>query len=276
MRLILEIFKRAKFRILLVYLFCIVANTLWILEPYVLGKMIDGLMAKTYFWSIIFIIINLIFIGFGYFRRVLDTKVFSRLYNEVILQYINRNIDCTDTSKIVARTEMSRVITSFLEEAIPTYISVVYATLGSLIAIFLVSPISSIILLISLIPTYFLSKYFYEKNTKMTHINNSNNELHVEKIQTKNRNIIKNFFERRRKLLIMDSTLTAKNYMAFDFLGLLITFITLVFYISSASATAGDAVSFYGYLNKFIYGFGIISYCISSITQIQDVSKRIN
>ena len=250
MKLIIEIFGRHKLRILLVYLISIVANSLWLVEPYVLGKMIDGIIIKSYYWVTIFIVINIFFVGFGYIRRVLDTKVFSGLYNELILRYITNNISTSDTSIIIARTEMSRVITDFLENSIPMYITIIYSTFGSLIAIFLINKSSAVIVGLMLIPIYFITRFFYFKYKKMTNVNNSNSELHVNKIQTKDVSIINDYFIRRRRILIMDSTLSAKNFATFDSLALLFMISTMIYYISTSKCSMGDAMSFYGYINR--------------------------
>lgn len=276
MNLIFQIFKFRWFRILLVYLICIVADTLWLFEPYMLGKMVDGLLVRNYQWTIIFIITNLIFIGFRYIRRVFDTKVFSKIYNNLILNFISLNINKLELSKIVARTEMSKVITDFLENFIPNMISMLYATLGSLIIIYTLNHNASFIIVIMLIPISFVLWYFYMKIKKMTYVNNSNNELHIEKIQTKNLSTIKDYFNRTRRILIMDSTLNAKNIVAFDFLSVAFIIITLIYFIISKTCTTGDAISFYGYINRFAYSLGSIPYFISTFIKINDVTKRLN
>lgn len=141
-------------------------NFLYIIEPYILGKMIDGIICQNYYWTLIFIITNLFFIAFGYIRRVYDTKVFSKIYNKVVLDFISRQINNIDTSKIVTITEMSRVIIDFLENDVPHFIYLVFVTMGSLIAIYTMSQMSALIILMLIIPTTFVIRYFYIKVQK--------------------------------------------------------------------------------------------------------------
>lgn len=109
----------------------------------------------------------------------------------------------------------------------------------------------------------------------MTNVNNSNLELNVQKIETKNMNIITDYFTRRRKILIMDSTINAKNFMATDLFGIIFIVISLIYFISTTTTTVGDAITFYGYITKFTYSINGIPYLIWSIVQIKNVSKRL-
>jgi ABC-type multidrug transport system fused ATPase/permease subunit len=192
-----------------------------------------------------------------------------------VLKYISNSIDKTETSKIIARTEMSKSLISFLEDTVPIILSVIFATVGSLAAVYLMSPIAALIICFILIPVFFVIQYFYKKTKKMTFISNSNDELHVEKIQSGNLKIIFDYFTRRRRILIMNSTLNAKNYFAFDFLALFFILTTLIYFITTENSTTGDAIAFYGYINRFAYSLGGITYVINMVVQIRDISKRI-
>ena len=55
MKYIYNIAKEYKYELILIYFYMFVAQFLFLLEPYVLGKMIDGLLKKEYFWTYFFI-----------------------------------------------------------------------------------------------------------------------------------------------------------------------------------------------------------------------------
>ena len=59
MKYILSVAKEYKYQLLLIYFYMFVAQLLFLLEPYVLGKMIDGLIKKEYFWLSCFLVIAL-------------------------------------------------------------------------------------------------------------------------------------------------------------------------------------------------------------------------
>lgn len=275
MKKIYEIFKGHSWRIILVYLMCFTADTLWAFEPYILGKMIDGIISKSYNWVYVFILINLAFIGIGYFRRVFDTKVFSKMYNALVFDFVERHVDKTDSSTMVARIDLSKTLIDFLENAIPHFISVVYAVLGSLVAIYLLNSISALIVVLVMIPTVFAMRYFYFKSKKMTNVNNGNFEQNVHKIETKDILCIKDYYTRRRRILIMSSTLNAKNSLASDSLALIFVIISIIYYISSSHCTVGEVMGFYGYVNRFVYSLGAIPYFIWTWNQVKNVTERL-
>lgn len=276
MRRIFDVFKKHKWRIILVYLICITADTLWAFEPYILGKMLDGIIGRTYNWVYIFICINMIFIIIGYIRRVVDTKVFSRMYNTLVFDFVERHVDKTEPSKMVARIEMSKSLIDFLENVIPHFLTVVYAVGGSLIAIMFINSVSAMIVGLIMVPTIIIMRYFYFKSQKMANVNNSNFELNVSKIESKNVSVIRDYFIRRRRILIMDSTLNAKNVFASDLLSLIFVVISLIYYVSNVHCTVGDATAFYGYINRFVYSLGAIPYFIWNWNQIKNISERLN
>ena len=275
MRFILHIFKQHIWRVLLVYGICNIAYIFWFAEPYVLGKMIDGIIAGEYWWTYAFIGINILFIAFGYIRRVIDTKIFSKMYNNFILDYIRRNICSLETSTVVARVDMSRTFTDFLENVIPSYFATIYALVGSIIAIYLISHGSAYVMLTICVPASFIVWWFYHKSSKMQRVNNSNSENNVAVIERRHLPEIEKYYGRKRKILIMSSTLDATSSMSFESMSLVFVIATMIYYISTAGCTAGMALTFYGYINRFTGSLGSVNYVIFTIAQIRDVTNRL-
>ena len=114
MKYIYNIAKEYKYELILIYFYMFVAQFLFLLEPYVLGKMIDGLLKKEYFWTYCFIGIAIFENFFIYKRMVFDTKIYTKIYNGIVLKYLKRERD-SDTSSKIARTELSNHLINFLE-----------------------------------------------------------------------------------------------------------------------------------------------------------------
>jgi len=101
-----------------------------IIQPYLLGKSIDGLLGGTWLWIILLFISYFISNLFNYKRMVYDTKVYTQIYNDIVLRFLKINND-PDSVK-VARTDMAHDIVSVLEEYIHYYIATIITIVGSI------------------------------------------------------------------------------------------------------------------------------------------------
>ena len=129
MNYIINVIKQYKASLLLIYFYVFAVQLLFLAEPYVLGKMIDGLLVKNYNWTIVFVLV--LFAGnvFTYKRMVFDTKVYTKIYNDLVFNYLDHDTD-SDTSVKNARTEMANNIINFLENDIAYYIMSVITEIG--------------------------------------------------------------------------------------------------------------------------------------------------
>ena len=69
----------------------LVAQLLFLAEPFILGKAIDGLLTKNYIWLIVFLVVELLHNVFMYRRMVFDTKVYVKIYNDIIFNFLRNN-----------------------------------------------------------------------------------------------------------------------------------------------------------------------------------------
>ena len=109
----------------------LVAHSIFLCEPYVIGKTIDGLIHKNYTWLYVFLGIEVFANIFIYRRMVFDTKVYSKIYNNFVSEYVESDTTSTNSSKI-ARTEMAQNIVTFMENDVQYIIMSIVSIIGSL------------------------------------------------------------------------------------------------------------------------------------------------
>ena len=91
MKYIYSIIKDYRGPLLLIYLYIFTAQILFLFEPYIIGKAIDGLLHHDYMWLWCFLGVELIANGFIYKRMIYDTKVYIRIYNDIVHKYLNND-----------------------------------------------------------------------------------------------------------------------------------------------------------------------------------------
>ena len=275
MKYIYNIAKEYKYELILIYFYMFVAQFLFLLEPYVLGKMIDGLLKKEYFLTYCFIGIAIFENFFIYKRMVFDTKIYTKIYNGIVLKYLKRERD-SDTSSKIARTELSNHLINFLENEMHYYIMAVITVIGSLFFIFLENPIVGFVVLSSIVPICLIVYSLYKKIAQGTKVAHSHYEQKISILTEGDDTRIETFFNRRRKILIYQSTIQGKNWTALNLTkGTFVILSIIIFTHSSVSLSQGQAVSMYAYVNQFLMSIMSIPIGVEMFTRLKDIVNRI-
>ena len=275
MKYIYNIAKEYKYELILIYFYMFIAQFLFLLEPYVLGKMIDGLLKKEYFWTYCFIGIAIFENFFIYKRMVYDTKIYTKIYNGIVLKYLKRERD-SDASSKIARTELSNHLINFLENEMHYYIMAVITVFGSLFFIFLENPIVGFVVLSSIVPICLIVYSLYKKIAQGTKVAHSHYEQKISILTEGDDTRIETFFNRRRKILIYQSTIQGKNWTALNLTkGTFVILSIIIFTHSSVSLSQGQAVSMYAYVNQFLMSIMSIPIGVEMFTRLKDIVNRI-
>ena len=275
MKYILTIFKEHKYQLLLIYFYLFVAQSLILLEPYVLGKMIDGLLNKQYMWMFTFLGIVLIENILIFRRMVYDTKIYTKIYNNIVLKYLKREKHSNHSSRI-ARTELSNNIINFLESDVHFYIYAILTVIGSLAFIFMNSVITGLIVIASIAPICTIVYFLYKKIAQSTRITHDHYEQKIEILSDNDDVKVETFFKRRRKILIYGSTLQGKNWTALNSIKSVFLVIALVVFTHNSKISQGETVSMYAYINQFLISLMSIPISIETFTRMKDIIKRIS
>jgi len=270
-----NILSQYKSKLILIYFYMLVAESLLIIEPFILGKSIDGLILGSFNW-IIFLFILFIFSNiFMYKRMVYDTKVYTEIYNEIVLKFVN-NKKISNSAKI-ARTDMANQLIDFIEHYAHFYISTLITVVGSLYFIFHQNYYVGFTVLACIPFLSLIVVKFYKKIKQATVVGHDHYEQKVDIINKENTIEIDTFFKRRRKLLIMSSNLQGKNWILINSTKSLFLVLGLVFLSkTSINLTEGELISSYAYINNFLIALISIPIGAESFSRIKDVIKRIN
>jgi hypothetical protein len=275
MNYIISVIKEFKNSLLLIYFYVFVVQLVFLAEPYVLGKTIDGLLVKDYNWLIAFI--GLILAGnlFTYKQMVFDTKVYTQIYNKLIFAYLDHDKDSSTSTKI-ARTDMANNIVNFLEGDISYYIMSIISATGSLCFIFAQNTTAGFIAAACILPVIFIVRSFYKKIAQGTRVSNSLYEQKASAMHSGDINMIHTFFLRRRRVIIAQSTIQGKNWTSLQMSrGFFLIMALVVFTHDSIGLTQGQAVSMYSYIFQFLISLMSIPVGMETFTRMKDVISRI-
>jgi len=265
-----------KYSLLLIYLYIFLAQLIFLAEPYILGKTIDGLLVNNYFWIFVFLGIELVGNLFWYKRMVYDTKVYTKMYNQLIFEYLEQDKD-SDVSAKLARTDLAQSIIHFLEWDMHYYIMSIITIVGTLSFIFIEHPPTGIVILTAIGPVLLIVFAFYKKIAKGTKVANTHFEQKMSVMESEDEEKVKSFFKRRARVLIAQSTLQGKNWASLNIVKTVFLILALVVFTNSNfNLSQGQAISMYAYINQFLVSLMSIPVGMETFTRIKDVLSRIN
>jgi ABC-type multidrug transport system fused ATPase/permease subunit len=274
MKKIYNIFKEYKYKLLLIYFFMLLTELSIIIQPYLLGKSIDGLVGGTWLWIILLFISYCISNLFNYKRMVYDTKVYTQIYNDIVLRFLKNNNE--PYSVKVARTDMAHDIVGVLEGYVHYYIATIITIFGSIGFIYMTNWKVGLLVTLSLIVIIFSVLVFYKKIRQGINVRNNHYENKVTAIQNGYDTSV-SFFNRRRKLEISESTLQGKNWF---FVGMIksifLVFSIILLITTSNNITVGSVITTYSYVNNFLISLMSIPVAFEMYSRLTNIIKRIN
>ena len=275
MKYIFNIFKEFKYPLLLIYLYVFLAQMLFLVEPYILGKMIDGLIVHQYKWLYIFLTTCIVANVFMYRRMVYDTKVFTDIYNTVTFRYLKEDNKSGASTKI-ARTELTHNVINFFENDAHFYIYALLSVVGSLFFIIFEDIATGFTVAACIIPIVFIVKFLYKKIAQSTVIGNNHYEQKINILNSNDEEQISTFFKRRKKILVCGSTLQGKNWFALNSTkSVFLVLALLVFTRDNNNMTQGQTVAMYAYINQFLIALMSIPIAVETYARIKDTINRI-
>jgi ABC-type multidrug transport system fused ATPase/permease subunit len=268
------IFKEYKYKLLLIYFFMLITELSIITQPFLLGKSIDGLVSGTWFWIVLLFISYLVSNIFSYKRMVYDTKVYTQIYNDIVLRFLKKSNE--DKSKNVARTDMVHDIVGVLEGYVHYYIAVITTIFGSIGFIYLSNWKVGLLVTLALFVIILAVLVFYKKIRQGINVRNNHYENKVTAIENGYDSSV-SFFNRRRKLEIFESTLQGKNWFLVGMIKSVFLVISIIVLImTSDNITTGGVITIYSYVNNFLISLMSIPVAFEMYSRLCNIIKRIN
>ncbi len=269
-----DIFKRHKSELLWIYVFMLLTELSILTQPFLLGKSIDGLIDGDFFWLILLSISYFLSNFFVYKRMIFDTKVYTKIYNNIVFNFL-KNSD-VDTSKKIARTDMANEIVFVLDGYVHYYVATLVTIVGSIFFIYSSNWIVGSVISFSLICIIFSVMILYKKIKQSVNVRNNHYENKIKAIQNGYKSST-SFFNRKRRLDIYESTLQGKNWFLVGLIKNIFLALSIVLLVTTTkNITIGSVLTVYSYVNNFLISMMSIPVAAEMYSRLTDILKRIN
>jgi ABC-type multidrug transport system fused ATPase/permease subunit len=274
MNKIFSIFKQYKVKLGWIYLFMLLTELSILSTPFLLGKSIDGLISGGWFWIVLLGISYFLSNFFNYKRMVYDTKVYTKIYNDISLNFLKKND--VDVSTKIARTDMANDVVNVLEGYVHYYIATIVTIVGSIA--FIYSENWRVGLLVSVAVIFIVGTVFvfYKKIRQGINVRNNHYEKKVMSIEN-GYECSKSFFNRKRKIEIYESTVQGKNwFLVGSVKNLFLLFSIILLVTTTENITIGNVVTVYSYVNNFLISLLSAPVAIEMFLRMSDILKRLD
>jgi ABC-type multidrug transport system fused ATPase/permease subunit len=276
-RLISNIWQNHKVKISQTYTLNIIENVSNMLLPAASGLLIDGFIAKKMDGLWFFIAAYVFWYGTAMIRRVYDTKVFTKIYNDVSIKTIvHHQEENIDSGTINARIELLKQMVNFFEVDMPFLMNNLIQMFGAFVLLYFYDPKVMVVCLVVILPSFAINYFFGKKMLSVATEVNDKYEQQLEMIQSKaNESSLVSYFNIVRKLNIRKSNLEAWNFGILEIFVLLMIIASLYMICQNPLLKHGDIVAIYGYITRFAYSFDFIPHLTAKLSVVKDIENRL-
>ena len=279
-----DLFKKYRGSISFAFILVLIENLAWIIEPYLIGVVIDILIDKEYVdpnvntlgpllaWIGLFVVNSSV----GAYRRVYDTKLYTRIFTQ-IATYVSENslLKNLSISQTAARADLSYQYISFLQYRMPEIVDNLVAIFGAVIAMYLFDWRISLTCAVIIIPLYIINKLYVNKVSVHQKTYHDMYEDVVEVISKKDPKEVERYYTELAKPQVRISNWSALNFSLMRVV-LLVIFMSVIYIsIELDEWSAGELFSIVAYLWTFVTASEALPELMESWTSLQDISRRL-
>jgi ABC-type multidrug transport system fused ATPase/permease subunit len=286
MRLV-ELVHRFRKGIFIALSLVVIEHVAWIVEPAVFGKVIDALIDRAstegpnlrslnviplFIWIGVFIINS----GTGVIRRIVDERIYLRIYSELATSVASGGHKKQfSVSRTVALTQLSEQYISFLQYRMPEIIDQIVSITGAVIALAAFDWRISVACLTIIVPLIQVTGVYTRKVSALQRQYHDNFETTFDVFANQSVDEVKTYYAKVTALKQSIANWGALNFGVMR-VALLIIFVAVLFIsIDLDNFSTGAIYSIVAYIWTFITTSEYIPELLESWTSLNDISRRL-
>lgn len=271
-----DIYRQHRWAILGIYGLNLIQEACYLLIPAAAGAMINGLLGGNYWGLVAFTAAYMGWQGIATLRRITDTVVFTRVYNQVVEQMVEHHQQQNIAlSTINARMELLKKVVAFFEDDLPFLLSSLVAMFGGAVMLYFYQPELLVVCGIILLPSGLLNAYFGKKMRQVSLVLNNAYEKQTDVLAGADREAIRAYLAEVRQINIRRSNLEAFNFGLLEVFVFLMIATALYLVCRQPNIRYGDVAAIYGYIFRFAYSFDFIPHLTARVAALRDIQQRL-
>jgi len=274
--LLRQIFRQAKWRLLVTYSLFNIENLLRMAQPWVLGWAINDLLNRSYHGLLALVIQHLSHLCIATLRQRFDTRVFTHIYTELATDLVQQQrLEQVDVSRIVARSALSREFVEFFERYVPLVVKASYSVAGALVMLAWYDWVLVPVCLVLLIPCGLFNGIYGRRALRFNRRLHDELEREVDVILQGSGADVREHYTQLARCRIRLSDAEAFNFAAIEFFVLGVMVVALIRFCTSPTVAPGDIFAVFRYVLLFILGLDNAPTLVHQWSRLRDIGRRL-
>lgn len=272
----LEAVRPFRGRIALTYALTFCEDLLELSYPWATGLAIDGLLAHDYRMAAPIIVAWVLRSAIGCFRKMYDTRLYTAIYNDIVVDTIQRQRAAhTRTSEVAARSAMSRDFVTFFERDVPVILTAIVGVFGSAAILFYYDLVIGAVTAALFLPVVLVNRVYSRRSLQLNEGLNTQLEQEVQIIEAAEPDAVRGHFDRLRRYRVGLSDAEAFNWTTIEVLSILVFVLVLVRATYLPSTETGDIFAILVYVWRLMENLDHVPEIVQQITRLIDIRRRI-
>jgi ABC-type multidrug transport system fused ATPase/permease subunit len=271
-----EAIRPFRWRISLTYALTVIEDLLELSYPWATGLAINGLLAHDYRMAAPVMIAWMLHTGVGCLRQMYDTRLYTEIYNVVVIDTVLRQRQAgIEPTAVAARSAMSREFVTFFEKDMPVVINAVVGIVGSAAILFTYDLVIGAAAALLFVPVAVINRNYMRRSLMLNASLNNQLEQEVKVIDGAQRDAVAGHFAEVRAWRIKLSDADARNWTTIEVLSMLVFVLVLVRVTYLPGLEAGTIFAIFFYVWRLMEKLDLSPQIVQQLMRLQDIRRRI-
>jgi ABC-type multidrug transport system fused ATPase/permease subunit len=273
---VLETIRPFRWRIALTYSLTVIEDLLELSYPWATGVAINGLLARDYRMVAPVLIAWLLHAAIGCARQMYDTRLYTQVYNTVVIDTVLRQRQAgVESTKVAARSAMSREFVTFFEKDMPVVLNTLVSIVGSAAILFYYDVIIGAIAALLFIPVTIINRSYMRRSLMLNEGLNNQLEEEVRVVQAAQEQAVTSHFAAVRDWRVKLSDADALNWTAIEGLSILVFLVVLLRVTYMANTDVGTIFAIFVYVWRLMEKLNLMPQIVQQLMRLKDIRRRI-
>jgi len=253
-----------------------IENLFSVLEPWLLGRAIDGLIAREYLGLAVFLAASNAALGIAIVRRRYDTRVYGRIFAENALEAVERDhASGREAGQVTARVSFVKEFADFFELMLPAAVASAAALAGAVLMLAVISPMLCAATVASALA---IGAIFWFSRGRMEILNSSLNdemERQVAVLATREAPRVAAHLSSLVRWRVLLSDIEARNFGAAFAFTILLTAAAAWILIVVEDNTEGQVFAALTYVLQFSQSVIVLPYTYQEFVRTREIAARL-
>lgn len=275
-RSVIDTIRPFRWRIAFTYALTVIEDLLELSYPWATGLAINGLLAHDYRMIAPVMAAWLLHTAIGCGRQMYDTRLYTQVYNTIVVDTVLRQRQSgIESTKVAARSAMSREFVTFFEKDMPVVLNTLVSIVGSAAILFYYDLVMGALAVMLFLPVAIINRNYMKRSLALNEGLNNQLEHEVQVVDKAQEDAVVRHFAEVRSWRVKLSDADALNWTAIEGLSILTFLLVLLRVTYMPGADVGTIFAIFVYVWRLMEKLDMMPQIVQQLMRLKDIRRRI-